>query len=528
MTPQRQKKLFTNPKSSIFNSVLIFFYFSIGAFSLFKHGMWRDELQAWLIARDSSSIPNLLFNMRYEGHPPLWHAMLYFITRFTHQPVYMQLLHLLIATLAMWVFLKYSPFSRLQKTLFIFGYFPFYEYLVFSRNYMLGVLFIFIFCAVFPFRNRRYILLFGLLFLLAQSNLIGAIIAIVFGLLLLFEIPADTSEAIGGALVFIFTLILLFFQTRLPPDSYFEWATGYFINIDPSRIINTVSELNKIYAFNLSVIFRAIVGRGMNDFVMSLVGLFFISIIFLRRPKILFAYLLGTFGLLMFFYIKDGIILRHYGYLYILLIACLWLSYNLQPKELKPAFFNKIAKAIENCRGVFIIFILSVHFFYSIPSLDGDRLNPISTAKKTAQFIKDQHMEKMIMVGEYDVFVSSIAGYLDNKIYYPRISRFGSYCLWNKERFSRSLNSKVIIQDARNLMMKNRQSVLIILSYKLAQVEITNGIKEVGQFTGSSFGEDYFLYLLSFDKFSQNAHIAADNNFGDRSPRMKLNAGGGS
>ena len=77
-------------------------------------------------------------------------------------------------------------------------------------------------------------------------------------------------------------------------------------------------------------------------------------------------------------------------------------------------------------------------------------------------------------------------------------------------------------------MMKNRQSVLIILSYKLAQVEITNGIKEVGQFTGSSFGEDYFLYLLSFDKFSQNAHIAADNNFGDRSPRMKLNAGGGS
>jgi hypothetical protein len=38
---------------------------------LAHHEMWRNELQAWLLARDSDSLAELWRNTRYEEHPLL-------------------------------------------------------------------------------------------------------------------------------------------------------------------------------------------------------------------------------------------------------------------------------------------------------------------------------------------------------------------------------------------------------------------------------------------------------------------------
>ncbi|MDV2995516.1 MAG: hypothetical protein N4J56_005170 [Chroococcidiopsis sp. SAG 2025] len=52
--------------------------------------------------------------------------LLYAITRFTDNPLAMQLLHLLIAGGTIYVFAKFSPFTKLQKIfIYFFGYFPF-------------------------------------------------------------------------------------------------------------------------------------------------------------------------------------------------------------------------------------------------------------------------------------------------------------------------------------------------------------------------------------------------------------------
>ncbi len=74
---------------------------------------------------------------------------LFLVSRITSSPLGMQVLHLIIATCSVYVFLKYSPFTRTTKLLFIFGYFPCYEYAVLSRSYALGVLGLFSFCALF-------------------------------------------------------------------------------------------------------------------------------------------------------------------------------------------------------------------------------------------------------------------------------------------------------------------------------------------------------------------------------------------
>jgi hypothetical protein len=48
----------------------------VGGFVMAHHELWRDEVQAWLLARDSSSAIDLLSRQRNEGHPALWQLLL--------------------------------------------------------------------------------------------------------------------------------------------------------------------------------------------------------------------------------------------------------------------------------------------------------------------------------------------------------------------------------------------------------------------------------------------------------------------
>ena len=111
---------------------------------LLNHEPWRDEMQAWLLARDSASPLELWRNTRYEGHPLLWHLLLWLLSRWSQKPLTMQLAHAAIAVLTAGVFLAFAPFPRWLKVLWVFGYFPLFEYGVISRNYGLTVLFLFL------------------------------------------------------------------------------------------------------------------------------------------------------------------------------------------------------------------------------------------------------------------------------------------------------------------------------------------------------------------------------------------------
>ena len=93
-------------------------YFVVALIGMLTHEMWRDEHQAWLVARDANSLAQLLDNMNYEGNPALWHFFLFLITRITHDAMGMQIFHLIIATSFIFIFNRYSPFSNLQKILF--------------------------------------------------------------------------------------------------------------------------------------------------------------------------------------------------------------------------------------------------------------------------------------------------------------------------------------------------------------------------------------------------------------------------
>ncbi|HEY1739224.1 MAG TPA: hypothetical protein VGI86_10960, partial [Acidimicrobiia bacterium] len=110
------------------------------AIALASHELWRDELQSWMIARGSDSPTALLHNLRYEGHPVLWYALLWPFARVFHSVATLQILEWFIATATAALVLFKAPFTVARRVALVFGYFFLYEYGALTRSYGLGVL----------------------------------------------------------------------------------------------------------------------------------------------------------------------------------------------------------------------------------------------------------------------------------------------------------------------------------------------------------------------------------------------------
>ena len=314
-------------------------FFAVALIGMLSHEMWRDEHQAWLVARDANSLSQLLDNMNYEGNPALWHFFLYWITRVTHDPIYMQAFHLLIATSFIFIFNRYAPLSNLHKILFSFGYFPLYEYALISRSYALGILLVFGICALYKNRTTKYILMGVLLALLANVTIYAVVLACCLaGILVLdyFLYQQKNGKAMMqlaiGMVIFVLGVVFSLYQIWPDKDNSFPapYATSLF---DLPRWGEVLSKLFTTYLYipqieehfwNTNIYFKETLSSG---WVLISVMIFVAGIlIFLRKPLILLLYLGTTIGLFSVYYYTALLHSRYCGYLLIALAVCYWLG----------------------------------------------------------------------------------------------------------------------------------------------------------------------------------------------------------
>lgn len=133
----------------------------------FFHEPWRDELQAWLIARELN-IPDILYQMRYEGHFALWSLMLKPFASAGGGLLWMGLLSWALMQVAAWILLYRSPFSGWVKALLLLSYPMIYYFPVVSRCYALIPPILFLLAVLYERLPRgrghfAYCLLLGLL-----------------------------------------------------------------------------------------------------------------------------------------------------------------------------------------------------------------------------------------------------------------------------------------------------------------------------------------------------------------------------
>src|SRR5581483_7272303 len=210
-----------------FAAALTAVFFAVQLVNILHHGMWRDEMQVWSLCQHSHSLLQLVYLKRYEGHPDLWYVLVFLVSRVFPHPVGMQLLNLAIATAVTYLISRYSPFARYQKVLIVFGYFLFYEYSAISREYEIGILALFAFCAAFrPGPKKNYIVLAILLSLMAESNIYALILSVCLALMMLVEAfqsqkPQEflfprAAYMAGSIILFALAVSASLFEIRLP------------------------------------------------------------------------------------------------------------------------------------------------------------------------------------------------------------------------------------------------------------------------------------------------------------------------
>ena len=101
-------------------------------------------------------------------------------------------------------------------------------------------------------------------------------------------------------------------------------------------------------------------------------------------------------------------------------------------------------------------------------------------------------MDNMFIIGDSDFAVSSIAGYLNREIYYPRGDRMGSYVIWDERR---TRPTEPILELGRRRAAEQHQDVLVILNVR------DQSAHEIASFQGSIVdSEDYYIYLMQTEK----------------------------
>jgi len=398
----------------------------------------------------------------------------------------MQLFHLFLATVVIYIFARFSPFTRLQKVLFSFGYFPFYEYCVISRNYGIGLLLIFSFCTLFETRNKSFLLLGVILFLLANTNIYGLCIAIALGLTLLFECILDRTRLQLSAskwdltisiIIAIFGIVISVVQIIPPSDS--SLAAGWITKLNIERLEESILTIWRSYVpipnfykynfWNTNLLLQD--NHALNQICLFFsFGLFIIAIgLFIQKPVALFLYVSGTLSILLFEYLKFIGWMRHYGILFILFVACLWISSYYTPLEMstgsiksQSSLFCKIswiATNFKKYRNKFFTLLLCTHVIAGTFAFTMDLYNPFCLSKKIAEFIQTQQLDNIPIVGT-EYVATALSGYLDRKIYYPNLNKFGSFVVWNKENAKR-IDSQELLEKISKLTTQLNSDILL-------------------------------------------------------------------
>jgi hypothetical protein len=498
------KKLLDIRSEDFFVICVVLAFLFIGFLNISHHEMWRDELQPWMVARDSSSINNLFENSRYERHPMLWPLGLFAISRFTARPEAMQVYHMFLAVIAVFIFVRFSPFTRLQKALFALGYFPLYEYAVISRCYVLGLIFVFAFCALFSMKPRNYLSIALVLFLLAQTSVFGLILSALFFAAILLEVllNREVRQSIpwlgwkGALSVFFvaFGIAISALQMMPPAQVYMGMQKTA---IEASAVERTISTIWGAYVpipqLNIHFWNTNIIKNTTLTTFLSVILLIFSLSLFIRKPVALFLYSAGTAVLMAFFYSTLFGYLRHHGHFFILLLSCLWISSCCHQIKLKSAILEKLAAFGSRYRSAFLVALLVFNVVAAAAASGFDFVYPFSASKATARFIKNKKMANLALVGDADYAVSAVSGYLDKKFYYPRGDRVGSFIVWDVKR--EKLTKEEVLKRARDWMAASKKDALLVLNYKCDVPGFA--LKEVKKFPWSIVkDEKFFLYLM--------------------------------
>lgn len=401
--------------------VFAFFMISLIIVNLF-HEPWFDEAQAWQIAR-CASLKEILFEIpHYEGHPALWHLMLFIPAKLGFP--YELTLHFFSALaigISGWLILFRSAFPKVVKCLLPFHYFIFYQNGVVSRPY--GYITLALMLMALTFKGRKehpWRFMFSMAFLCALSGygiVIAGGVAVAWTLEICVEkqwkmnsIAFWKDRRVFSLLTLLAFAVVLLAQIMPRPDTFafsIEQANptwlcmlySFFAMLPDATLLNILSceGMPRFSSLNSGQFYAAL-----------LIGILFLIIVWLWGTKKNRSFFYVPYVLYSFF---TGVVYfsaHHLGVIIAFVVFWFWIAFededrgsSLKQVTGKLTLSEKDADALKKLAVFLCMIPLVIPILWTAVASMNDIRFDYFNARGIAKFIKENHLENATFLVEW-------------------------------------------------------------------------------------------------------------------------------
>lgn len=379
-------------KQKIFNkkvlSWFIFILYSIlNLFLMLKHEPWRDEIHAWLMAKELS-FSELVVASRFDGHPILWHLILMPFAKNGFPIITLNIISYVIILISAYLLLFKTNLSLFFKAIVLFTI-PFtYIYSAISRNYCLIVLLLVLIALLYDKRYEKPILYSILIALLVHTHsLAWGIVA-------------------GLTITFHFYEILLFFKHKSNVNIK-KVLIGLIL-----IVVSTILVVLELYG-TTNTDYGVYISSYILRFVGMLIIILFSFLIFtIYNESYIKEYLILFFGLffqiIIYTCVYSSVLFQRFMLIFVLILFYLLL--------LSKADFEK-----RKLNILCIIYLLFMCIFASksfVDTITNDVKYHYSSAQEMANYINENLPENTTILIDASIIGQSIIPYLDTANFY--------------------------------------------------------------------------------------------------------------
>jgi hypothetical protein len=374
----------------------------------FHHEPWRDEADAWLVARDAG-VSELFRSVRYAGTPALWYLLEAPLARLGAPYGAQAVLNVAIAAVFGALLLFRSPFPRAARVLLLFGYFFSYEYAVVRRSYALTVALFFL---ALVFHARRSRAAGAAAALLANTSMHGAILAAGLACASALRYRRERRRVdLASALAAAAGLTLAAWQVRPPADGQLPpTLVGHY---EPGTLLRAVA--GAFFPVSERWWLTALPAVALLAAAMFVVAGARVARVALAVWLLGLTYLIG---------LKYWGGIRHSGFFLVAVVGALWMALEEAPGEVRARVRPALAV-------LGIASLLALLRYGALRWRDEIRLD-FSGAERIAAFVNAHDLGERRIAAHLAEMGEAVAPYLPaRRLYYPAIRAWGTYMRWD-------------------------------------------------------------------------------------------------
>jgi len=445
------------------------------------HAMWRDELQAFVVARDAHSLADFGTAMSFEGFPALWFGLLKGLQLVSADPSIMQWIHLALALGSLFALIRHAPMNPFLAALVVASYPLAFQYAVSSRCYAIGIAFLF--AALIARDKGRPQLYWILLGIAAQSTILVMCMASMLGFERFVASPRQLWKEKGGVVLFA-ALVGVAILCAFPHP-------------DRMGIADLIQGDRHPWSFFQTLSLASTVPWTVEGAASGL--LFFGGFLLVTAAALAFrlSALLAFASLLLVF---MGV--NHFSYpmaaYHLMLVPVALVCLFWQARTTERPFATLAA-----------VLLFGFSAFAGVQALTSVPLIPYSQGQKVAQWIVEEGHQKDFWVTMPDYTATTVAGYAGMQFYSPQCKCMMAAPRWSKKNGPVATSvAEAVAQAATALQARGLGESWLLLGHSWPvqeyKAEIQAGgaqAKLVRAFEGAQIGnEQYLVYRLTLKK----------------------------